>query len=60
MKLSKARAEALKTYLAGNGYTGEIVIEGKGEAEHFEADDLPRTPRTSCHAFDRRVEFVVE
>lgn len=59
-KLSLARAEALKTYLAGNGYNGEVVIEGKGEAERFEADDPSAYSEDELHAFDRRVEFVVE
>ncbi len=59
-KLSLARAGALKTYLAGNGYTGEVVIEGKGEAERFEADDPSAYAEDELHAFDRRVEFVVE
>lgn len=59
-KLSLARAAALKAYLTENGYKGEIAIEGKGEAERFEADDPSAYSEEELHAFDRRVEFVVE
>lgn len=59
-KLSSERAEAVKNYLAQSGYTGEVVIEGKGEAERFEADDPSAYTEEELHAFDRRVEFVAE
>lgn len=60
LKLSKARAEAVKTYLAENGYKGEIEIAGEGEEEPFEPDDPSAYSEDERHAFDRRVEFVAE
>jgi outer membrane protein OmpA-like peptidoglycan-associated protein len=60
LRLSKARAEAVKAYLAGNGYKGEIEIAGEGERQPFEPDDPSAYSEDERHAFDRRVEFVVE
>lgn len=60
LRLSKARAEAVKAYLAESGYKGEIEIAGEGEGEPFEPDDPSAYSEDERHAFDRRVEFVVE
>ncbi|MFO1170317.1 MAG: OmpA family protein [Hyphomicrobiaceae bacterium] len=60
LKLSKARAEAVKTYLAENGYKGEVEIAGEGERQPFEPDDPSAYSEDERHAFDRRVEFVAE
>ena len=60
LRLSKARAEAVKAYLAGNGYKGEIEIAGEGERQPFEPDDPSAYAEDERHAFDRRVEFVAE
>ena len=60
LKLSKARAEAVKAYLAENGYKGEVEIAGEGEHQPFEPDDPSAYSEDERHAFDRRVEFVAE
>lgn len=60
LRLSKARAEAVKAYFAENGYKGEVEIAGEGEGQPFEPDDPSAYSEDERHAFDRRVEFVVE
>lgn len=60
LQLSTARAEAVRSYLAENGYKGEIEIAGEGERRPFEPDDPSAYSEDDRHAFDRRVEFVVE
>jgi outer membrane protein OmpA-like peptidoglycan-associated protein len=60
LRLSKARAEAVKAYFAANGYAGEIEIAGEGERHRFEPDDPAAYSEDELHAFDRRVEFVAE
>ncbi|MEZ5923074.1 MAG: OmpA family protein [Hyphomicrobiaceae bacterium] len=60
LALSAKRAAAVKDYLAGNGYSGEIEIAGEGEQRPFEPDDPSAYGAEELHAFDRRVEFIAE
>jgi outer membrane protein OmpA-like peptidoglycan-associated protein len=57
LELSAARAEAVKTFLAQNGYDGAIEIVPRGEAELFQPDDPGGYSREELHAMYRRVEY---
>lgn len=59
LRLSMARANAVKVYLAESGYTGTIEVDGEGEAKRFEPDDPSAYSEEELYAFDRRVEFVI-
>lgn len=63
-KLSKQRAEAVKSYLVSKGIDAKrIVTAGKGGAEPLpkteNCDALPRMEKIICYAPDRRVEIDV-
>ena len=59
LRLSMARANAVKVYLAESGYTGTIEVDGEGEAKRFEPYDSLAYSEEELYAFDRRVEFVI-
>lgn len=59
-KLSLARAETLKTYLASAGYVGKIATVGKGEDEPFKPDDASAYDTETLNQLHRRVEVDVE
>ncbi len=59
-KLSLARAETLKTYLAGAGYSGTIATVGKGEDEPFKPDDASAYDTEMLNQLHRRVEVDVK
>ncbi|HTT39858.1 MAG TPA: OmpA family protein [Burkholderiales bacterium] len=64
VKLSKARADAVKRYLVSKGIQADrIETEGKGGTEPVakpeNCDALPRTDKIICYAPDRRVEIEV-
>src|SRR5262249_5960497 len=63
-KLSKRRAEAVKSYLVSKGVDAKrIQTEGKGGADPLpktrDCDALPRMEKIICYAPDRRVEIEV-
>jgi OOP family OmpA-OmpF porin len=63
-KLSKRRAEAVKSYLVSKGVDPKrIQTEGKGGADPLpkttDCDALPRMDKIVCYAPDRRVEMEV-
>ena len=61
-KLSGARAQAVKDYLAGRGATTNVTAQGKGEAEPVTGDQcrkLKGKKLIECLQPDRRVEIEV-
>ena len=58
--LSLARAETLKSYLAGAGYAGAITTEGRGEDQPFKPDDASAYDTEMLNQLNRRVEVDVE
>jgi outer membrane protein OmpA-like peptidoglycan-associated protein len=58
--LSVRRAEAVKSFLAQGGYTGQIEVEGRGESEPFKPVDPERFANDveAKNQLDRRVELV--
>jgi OOP family OmpA-OmpF porin len=61
-KLSEARAQAVKGYLAGRGATMNVTAQGKGEAEPVTGDQcrkLAGKKLIECLQPDRRVEIEV-
>ena len=58
--LSLARAETLKSYLAGAGYAGAITTEGRGEDQPFKPDDASAYDTETLNQLNRRVEVDVE
>ena len=58
-KLSLARAETLKVYLANAGYAGSITTVGKGEDEPFKPDDASAYDTETLNQLNRRVEVDV-
>lgn len=59
-KLSLARAETLKVYLANAGYAGSITTIGKGEDEPFKPDDASAYDTETLNQLNRRVEVDVD
>jgi outer membrane protein OmpA-like peptidoglycan-associated protein len=57
LKLSEARAGAVKAYLAGKGYAGAVEIVAKGESEPFQADDPGKYTEEELFSMYRRVEY---
>jgi outer membrane protein OmpA-like peptidoglycan-associated protein len=57
--LSRRRAEAVKAYLVGLGYKGDIETIAKGKTEPFAPDDPSRYGQEEIFAFDRRVEYKI-
>jgi OOP family OmpA-OmpF porin len=61
-KLSQARAQAVKDYLAGRGAAMNVTAQGKGEAEPVTGDQcrkLGGKKLIECLQPDRRVEIEV-
>lgn len=58
LALSEKRADALRAFLARNGYKGRIGIQGHGKSAPFEPDDPGRYSTEERHQMDRRVELV--
>jgi OmpA-OmpF porin, OOP family len=61
-KLSEARAQAVKDYLAGRGATTNVTAQGKGEAEPVTGDQCKKVAGKKlieCLQPDRRVEIEV-
>lgn len=59
IKLSGARAEAVKSFLVEKGFEGEITVVGAGESERFEPDDAAKYSEEQRFTFDRRVEYQI-
>lgn len=58
LRLSAARAEAVREYLLSNGFAGEIAVEGRGPDEPLEVDNPGLYSTEQLHQIYRRVELV--
>lgn len=58
MKLSLRRAAAVRDFLRGNGYRGQIRVDARGESEPLTVDDPTRYSTEQLHQMYRRVELV--
>lgn len=59
LKLSKARAEAVRDFLKAEGFQGQVTLDWKGEQEPFEFDSVSLYSEDQQHAAHRRVVFEV-
>lgn len=57
--LSERRAERVRTYLAENGFTLPMQVEGRGESELFRPDDPDAYPQEVRWQMSRRVEVDI-
>jgi outer membrane protein OmpA-like peptidoglycan-associated protein len=57
MALSIQRAETLSHYLKQQGHTGQITIDGKGEAVHYDDANYASYSKDEQLRLNRRVEF---
>lgn len=57
MKLSLARAGAVKSFLLKGGYKGKIQVSGAGEKKPFDMDDPKSYTEDERWQLDRRVEL---
>ncbi len=64
VRLSEARAKAVKNYLSKRGYlnTNVVKVRGLGESGSVTScdDSLPRDQKIACLSADRRVEVEVQ
>lgn len=58
LALSERRADAVRAFLAQNGYKGRVTVQGRGKSAPFEPDDPGRYSTEERHQMDRRVELV--
>lgn len=54
--LSEQRSAAVKSYLLGKGFKGDIRTSGRGRSDPFQADDPGAYSEQERHQLDRRVE----
>nr|WP_319383297.1 OmpA family protein [uncultured Roseibium sp.] len=59
LKLSKARAEAVRDFLLAEGFQGEVTLDWKGERDPFKFDNIGLYTEEQQHAAHRRVVFEV-
>lgn len=59
IKLSRARAAAVRAYLVEQGFKGQIEVVGKGASQRYEPDDAFDYTQAQRNAFDRRVEYLI-
>jgi outer membrane protein OmpA-like peptidoglycan-associated protein len=57
-RLSEGRAQAVRDYLKGRGYTGEVQITGRGKREPFQMDDPDSYSPDEQYQLHRRVELI--
>lgn len=55
--LSLRRAQALRNFLAQNGFSGQVTVDGRGEREPMEVDDAGRYSQGQLYQIHRRVEL---
>lgn len=59
MRLSEARAGAVRDYLAEKGFSGVVEVVPKGKSEPFPADDPGKYTEDELFSMYRRVEYQV-